>query len=164
MASGTDVVLRALGAALAGISIAFAGCMFAYGDGKVRVFGMDHLAIFAQPRGAAIIAASPPGLPPANEITVDMAATGSVAELASKARTADRPEIVAARSDRIWVRMDGKIIAFAPGEDLPRLGRIGTILPREGGWTVLDDKGAMLMTLAGPANGAALFSRKLIFD
>ncbi len=93
-----------------------------------------------------------------------MAATGSVAELAPTTQSTKRPEIVAARSDRIWLRMDGKIVAAAPGEDVPGLGRIGAILRRSGGWAVLDDKGATLLTLAGPSNGAALFSRRLIFD
>ncbi len=156
---GTDIVLRAFGTALASVSIAFAGYMLAYGGGEVRVLGMDHLAIFAQPRGPAT--AFPP--PPANAIAVDMAATGSVAELAPM-QSPKRPEIIAARGDRIWLRMEGKIVSAAPGEDVPGLGRIGAILRRSGGWTVLDDKGATLMTLAGPANGAALFSRRLIFD
>jgi hypothetical protein len=158
--SGPDIVLRAIGTALASGSIAFAGYMLAYGGGEVRVLGLDHLAIFAQPRGPAFIA--PP--PPAHGTFVDMAATGSVAEHAPKMQSASRPEIIAARNDRIWLRMDGKIVAAAPGEDVPGLGRIGAILRRSGGWIVLDDKGAPLLALAGPANGAALFSRKLIFD
>ena len=162
--SGTDIVLRALGTALASVSIVFAGYMLAYGGGEVRVLGMDHLAIFAQPRGPAIIAPSPKAPSPANEIAVDMAATGSVAEFAPKTQSTKRAEIVAARSDRIWLRMDGKIVPVALGEDVPGLGRIGAILRRGSGWTVLDDKGATMMTLAGPANGAALFSRRLIFD
>jgi hypothetical protein len=163
-ASGLDIALRALGTALASVSIAFACYMLAYGGGKVRVLGMDHLAIFAQPRGPALIASPPPAPSRADEITVDMEATGSVAELAPKTQSKERPEIVAARSDRIWLRMDGKIVAVALGDEVPGLGRIGAILRHGGGWTVLDDKGATLLTLAGPANGAALFSRRLIFD
>ena len=162
--SGPDIVLRALGTALASISIAFAGYMLAYGGGEVRVLGMGHLAIFAQPRGPALITPSPPAPSPADGLTVDMAATGSVAELAPKTQSKQRPEIVAARSDRIWLRMDGRIVAVTLGEDVPGLGRIGAILRRGGGWTVLDDRGATLLTLSGPANGAALFSRRLIFD
>ena len=52
MIFGTDVALRALGAALAGLSILFAAYMLADGGYKIRVNGMEHLAIFAQPRGA----------------------------------------------------------------------------------------------------------------
>ena len=158
--AGIDVALRAVGTALASVSIAFAGYMLAYGDGKVRVVGMEHLAIFAQPRGPAIVAPPPPG----GVTAVDMAATGSVVESAAKPQPASRPEIIAARSDRAWLRIDGKIVAIAPGESVSGLGRIGAIVRRGGGWAVLDDKGATLLTLAGPANGAALFSRRLIFD
>ena len=164
MPSGADIILRALGTALASVSIAFAGYMLAYGGGKVRVLGMDHLAIFSQPRGSSVVALPPPALPPRNEIAVDMAATGSVAESAPKTPSRERPQILAARSDRIWLRMDGKIVALAPGDAIPDLGRIGAIVSRGAEWAVLDDKGAVLMTLAAPANGAALFSRRLIFE
>jgi hypothetical protein len=157
--SETDIALRAGAAAIAGVSIAFAGYMVAYGGGKVRVLGMEHLAIFAQPRGPAIVAAAQPA-----GMTVDMAAIGSVAESTAKPQPAPRPEIIAARSDRAWLRVDGKIIAVTPEEDVSGLGRIGAIVRRGGGWEVLDDKGATLLTLPGSANGAALFSRRLIFD
>ena len=49
---GQEIALRAVGTALAGLSVAFAGYMLAYGGGTIRVNGMEHLAIFAQPRGA----------------------------------------------------------------------------------------------------------------
>jgi hypothetical protein len=163
--SGPDLSLRAFGAALAGGSIVFAGYMLAYGDGQVRILGMEHLAIFAQPRGPAITGPSPSELSPlANETAVDMAATGSVTAPAPRTQTARPLQIVAARSDRIWLRMDGKIVAVSPGEVVPGLGRIVAILRRGGEWRVLDDRGATLMTLPDPVNGAALFSRKLIFD
>ena len=158
---GADVALRAVGAALAAVSIAFAGYMLAYGGGKVRVLGMEHLAIFARPRGPTIAAPQPP---PVGVTAVDMAATGSLAETLARPQPAPGPEIVAARSDRAWLRMNGKIVAIAPGEEVSGLGRIGAIVRRGGGWAVLDDKGATLLTLPGPANGAALFSRRLIFD
>jgi hypothetical protein len=157
--SETDIVLRAGAAVTAGVSIAFAGYMLAYGGGKVRVLGMEHLAIFAQPRGPGIVAAPTPAL-----MTVDMAAIGSVAESVAKPPPAPRPELIAARSDRAWLRVNGKIIAVAPEEDVSGLGRIGAIVRRGDGWEVLDDKGATLLTLRGSANGAALFSRRLIFD
>jgi hypothetical protein len=158
---GIDVALRAVGTALASVSIAFAGYMLAYGGGEVRVVGMEHFAIFAQPRGAAIVAPQPQ---PSGVTAVDMAAIGSVGESVAKPQPASRPEVVAARSDRAWLRIDGKIVAIAPGENVSGLGRIGAIVRRGGGWTILDDKGATLLTLAGPANGAALFSRRMIFD
>jgi hypothetical protein len=54
-----DIAIRAIGTGLAGASIVFAGYMFAFGGGHVRVTGMDYLAIFAQPRGAAIAVSVP---------------------------------------------------------------------------------------------------------
>ena len=160
--AGADIALRAVGTALAGVSIAFAGYMLAYGDGQVRVLGMEHLAIFAQPRGL-IVGEPPPGTPPQAAGAVDMAETGSVADLTRRPLPA-RPGIVAARSDRVWLRIEGKIVSATPGEDVAGLGRIGAIVRRNGGWAVLDDRGTTLLTLSSSANGAALFSRKLIFD
>ena len=160
---GPDIALRAVGAALASVSIAFAGYMFAYGGGEVRVVGMEHLAIFAKPRGPSAVGTAPP--PPVSDATpVDMAATGSVPESASKPAPPSRPDIIAARADRIWLRIDRKIVSAAPGEEVPGLGRIGAIARGADGWTVRDAHGATLLRLAAPANGAALFSRKLIFD
>jgi len=156
---GADVGLRAVGAAIACVSIAFAGYMLAYGDGKVRVLGMAHLAIFAQARGPTVV--TPPHVAVA---TVDMEATGSVSETVTKPRPTPRPEIVAARSDRAWLRVDGRIIAVAPGDDVFGLGRLGAIVRHGDGWAILDDKGATLLTLSGSTNGAALFSRRLIFE
>ena len=147
-----------MGGAIASASIVFAGYMLAYGGGHVRVLGMEHLAIFAQPRGAPAYAA------PSPEAVVDMAATGSVGETVATPQAVARTEIVAARSDRVWLRVGGKVVAAAPGEDVAGLGRIGAIVRRDGGWVVLDDEGATLLTLPGSAKGAALFSRRLIFD
>ena len=49
--AGQEIVTRAVGTALASLSVAFAGYMLANGGGMIRVNGMEHLAIFAQPRG-----------------------------------------------------------------------------------------------------------------
>ena len=51
MAPAHETVIRAVGMALASTSAAFAIYMLAYGAGKTRINGMEHLAIFAQPRG-----------------------------------------------------------------------------------------------------------------
>jgi len=166
--SGPDVALRAIGVALASVSIAFACETLLYGDGKVHVTGMEHLAIFAQPRGAAIVAAPPPAAPappPSPSRTgVDMATTGSLAEADVSPAHPLRPEIVAARADRVWLRIEGKIVAATPGDTIAGLGRIGGIVLHDAVWTVIDDKGAPLLTLPARANAAALFSKKLIFD
>ena len=84
-----------------------------------------------------------------------MATTGS---LESRPQTA--PTIVAARSDRAWISLEGKIVSVAPGDDVVGLGRISAIVPQDGGWALLDDKGTALLRLAGPASGAPLFSRR----
>lgn len=157
--SGTDVTLRAIGGALAGVSIVFAGSMFLYGGGEVRVVGMEHLAIFAQPRGLTLVA---PRSAPADATSVDMNATGSVATSVAVAEPPSRPEMVAARNDRAWLKANRKIVPVAPGEDVAGLGRIGAIVRRGSRWELLDDKGATLLSLADLENGAALFSHKLI--
>ena len=160
--STLDLALRAIGATLAGVSVAFAGFMLAYGGGEVRVFGMEHLAIFAQPRGSAIV--RPPSAPPEKQAAVDMAAIGSVADLSPRPPQPLRPDIVAARSDRVWLRIDGKIVPVAPGQVVAGLGKIATIVHRDGGWAALDEKGATLLAIPDPANAARLFTRRLMFE
>jgi hypothetical protein len=162
MAPGHEVVIRALGSALAGLSMAFAIYMLAYGGGKTRIYGMEHLAIFAQPRGPGGAVAGPAPLAADGVPAVDMAATGALAP-AEAPRT--RPvEIVAAEADRVWLKIDGAIRMAVPGDVVAGLGRIGAIAPRAGGWVVLDDKGAELLSVTKGANGASLFTRRKIFE
>jgi len=166
MAPGPEIAIRAVGTALAGMSFAFAVYMLAYGGGKTRVNGLEHLAIFAQPRGSA------PGLhpaegpaPPIAGGAVDMTTTGSFGPAGGKTSPEPPPiEIVAARTDRVWLRIDGAIRAAVPGDNVAGLGHIGAIVARDGGWVVLDDKGAALLAVARGANGAALFARNRIFE
>ena len=58
----------------------------------------------------------------------------------------------------------GEIRSAGPQDEVPGVGRIGAIVRREGGWAVVDDKGTTLLTVAKEANGAPLFSRRLIFE
>jgi len=169
MAPGQEIAIRAVGTALAGMSFAFAVYMLAYGGGKTRVNGLEHLAIFAQPRSG--VGAPHPAGGSASPIVngagaVDMAATGSFAASTSAAKPEPRPiEIVAARADRVWLRIDGEIRSAAPGDSVAGLGHIGAIVARDGGWVVLDDKGGALLAVAKAANGAAaLFARERIFE
>ncbi len=104
MTPGHEIAIRAVGTALAGMSMAFAVYMLAYGGGKTRINGLEHLAIFAQPRGSAV------GAPPAKVPTpkaanagaaVDMATTGSFAAAERQCRArkaADRDRRCASRS------------------------------------------------------------------
>ena len=156
-----DIALRALGTTLAALSISFAVYMLVYGGGKMRVNGLEHLAIFAQPRGdTSVKAPDRPGRP---SPPIDPTPTGALAP-SEPAPVLAPVEIVAARADRVWLRIDGAIVAAAPGDDVPRVGRIAAILPRDGGWALVDAKGATLMAVAGRANAAPLFGRKMIFE
>jgi len=152
MAPSQEIAIRAVGTALAGMSIAFAVYMLAYGGGKTRVNGLEHLAIFAQPRGSA-------GAPhPADGLAPNLNGAGA-------AKPEPRPiEIVAARADRVWLRIDGAIRSAVPGDSVASLGHIGAIVARDGGWVVLDDKGTALLAVTKGANGAALFARDKIFE
>ena len=168
MAPGQEIAIRAVGTALAGMSIAFAVYMLAYGGGKTRINGLEHLAIFAQPRGSASAAlpAEDPAPPIADgRAAVDMATTGSFIATGGKVRPEARPvEIVAARADRVWLRIDGALRSAVPGDSVAGVGHIGAIVARDGGWALLDDKGAALLAVTKGANAAALFARKRIFE
>ena len=152
MAPGQEIAIRAVGTALAGMSMAFAIYMLAYGGGKTRINGLEHLAIFAQPRGSSGAASPAEGpAPPTADggAAVDMTTTGSFAASAGKAAPESRP---------IELR------SAVPGDSVPGVGRIGAIVARDGGWALLDDKGAALLAVTKAANGAALFARKRIFE
>jgi hypothetical protein len=160
MAPGHEIVIRALGSALAGLSMAFAIYMVVYGGGRTRINGMEHLAIFAQPRGPGGSVGGSGAPPTENGPQVDMAATGSVAAVGAKAPI----EIVAAEADRVWLKIDGAMRMAAPGDSVAGLGRIGAIVGRDGGWVLLDDKGAELLAVSKATNGASLFTRRKIFE
>jgi hypothetical protein len=165
MAPAHETVIRAVGMALASLSAAFAIYMLAYGAGKTRINGMEHLAIFAQPRGAGNVVRNP--APPSADAAgaVDMAATGSLTASAGQAGPEARPvEIVAAEADRVWLKIDGAIRMAAPGETVAGLGRIGAIVARNDGWVLLDEKGKELVAVTKGANGASLFGRRRIFE
>jgi|ERR1700733_2738548 len=160
MVPAHETVIRAVGMALASLSAAFAMYMLAYGGGKARINGMEHLAIFAQPRGRGGAVRGP--TPPETDAStpVDMAATGSLASAVGA-----RPvEIIAAQADRVWLKIDGGIRTASPGDNVAGLGRIGAIVARNGGWVLLDDKGTERLGVAKGANGASLFTRKRIFE
>jgi hypothetical protein len=159
IASEPEMWLRALGTALAGLSVAFAGYMLAYGEGKVRVNGMEHLAIFAQPRGSA---GASDDFHPSSPFA---AAGGPSADEGSKGSPpAQRAAIVAARPDRVWLMVGGVIRSVGPRDDVPGIGRINAIVRRDDGWALVDDKGATLLAGSKGANGAALLSHRMIFD
>ena len=96
---------------------------------------------------------------------LDMAATATIAASDPKPTQGPRPaEIVAAEAGRVWLRIDGALRSAVPGDTVTGVGRIGAIVARNGGWALLDDKGATLLTVAKGANGAPIFARKMIFE
>jgi hypothetical protein len=110
MAPGQEIAIRALGTALAGLSLATAIHMLAYSGAK-RVNGAEYVAISAELRGQTV--ETSPVKPPATPV-IDIATTGSL-PAAGKPALHPRPaEIVAARADRVWLRIDGAIRAAAP--------------------------------------------------
>jgi len=159
-----DIALRALATALAGMSIAFAAYMLAHGGGRLRVNGVEYLAIFAQPRGAPAAPAKAPESSP-KAVPIDLEATGSVAAAGHELAAAPSPvTIVAARPDKVWFRIGGRIVAAGPGDDVARVGHLAAIVARDGGWAVLGDKGETLMAVSKGSNAAPLFARKLMFQ
>ena len=163
MAPAHETVIRAVGMTLASLSMGFAMYMLAYGGGKTRINGMEHLAIFAQPRGPRNVVGN--AAPADATSQVDMEATGSVAVSMGPAGLTSPPvEIVAAEADRVWLKIDGAIRTATPGETVPGLGRIGAIVAHDGGWALLDDNGKALLAVAKGANGASLFTRGRIFE
>src|SRR3984957_18554356 len=133
MAPAHETVIRAVGMTLPSLSAAFAMYMLAYGAGKTRINGMEHLAIFAQPRGPGNVVHDP-ALPSTDAAaSVDMAATGSVAASAGLAAPPRPVEIVAAEADRVWLKIGGEIRVAVPGESVAGLGRGGAVGARNAG-------------------------------
>jgi hypothetical protein len=161
--TGPEIWVRAVGTALAGASVVFAGYMVAYGGGTIRVNGMEHLAIFAQPRGAATSGMSQIVRSPATEPSEPF--TGSTASReADESPVMPPAKIVAARPGRVWLMVGGAIRSAGPSDEVPGVGRISAIVQRDGGWALLDDKGTTLLSVANEANGAQLFGRSRIFE
>jgi len=161
-APGPDIWVRAIGTAIAAASVVFAGYMLAFGGGKVRVNGIEHLAIFAQPRGDSTSGVTEVAQIQENDVS-DTGASPNSDRYNGAVHAPEPTRIVAARSDRVWLIIGGKIRSASPRSDVPGVGRIGAIVRRDGGWALLDDNGTTLLTVAKEANGAQLFSRSLIF-
>jgi len=162
---GPEITLRAVGAALAGLSLAFAVYMLCCGGDRIRINGVEHLAIFAQPREGLGVAAKAPVLPALDDQKwPDMTATGSVDPRGQRSGAPRAVDVVGARADRLLVRIHGVIRTAFPGDDVPELGRIAAIVQRGDAWAVVGVKGETLLTIPNRSNGSPLFDRKRIFD
>jgi len=172
-ASIADIALVGAGVAAASASLAFAILMMAAEGGAPRVNGLEYLAIFAQPNGAAkpesagMMAETRQGVRFADQ-RIDPLPTGSINKGGAIAPIRDDGfHIIGGRSDLVWIRRGQTISAVRPGDIIDGLGRVGSIVRRGGNWVLLDSSGVTL-----PANGASAFagdapsrlSRSLIFD
>jgi hypothetical protein len=94
MAPGQEIAIRAVGTALAGLSLAAAVQMLAYGGAMTRVDGAERVAMFAEAREQSVKAS--PREPPATPI-IDMATTGSLPAAGKPAWRSPPAEIGAAK-------------------------------------------------------------------
>ena len=120
------------------------------GDHDPKIAGMEYLSIFAQPNRHSGVDVTPLGaLPhPAPEQAVGYAMVGAQAHFA-------------------WLREGNRIFAVTPGDDVPRLGHVAAIAPREGRWALLSTSGDVLLIggasdIAG--SGGARFDKRMIFN
>lgn len=155
------------GITMATCSIAFAGFMIAFRD-RPRVFGMEHLAIFAQPNRSTRIVRNHlqnpdnrVGLPEA----VDTTPTGSIPSK-DVPIAADGYEVIGASSSRAWLKSGDTILTVSIGQRLSGIGLVKSIVKRDGAWRLLDDNGNELRSKvdAGPTTPSHPAGKNLIFE
>ncbi|MDE3176275.1 MAG: hypothetical protein KGM15_09260 [Pseudomonadota bacterium] len=158
LAAARVVDLALIGASVftAASAVGFAGYMTLTGVGKPMIFGMDHLAIFAQPshpHRAEAAKFGPPDTNPIGALPHDKDHVSGYTLVGAQARFA-------------WLREGNRIFAVRPGEEVPRLGRVAAIEQREGRWTLVDEKGAAMIVSALVdimPTGGVRFGKKMIF-
>ncbi len=169
-----DFALVGAGVAMAVGSIVFAGAMFLQYDHEPRINGLQYLAIFAKPRGSSrpALAESPPVAAASRRVAddaLDMAPTGSIAHgAADESAAAESYRIVAVEPGMAWLSNGSETRVVKPGEVAPGLGRVASIVKRNGRWALLDESGATLLTSDAPqakglGNGHEPFARRMIF-
>ena len=169
-----DLALVGAGMAMAVGSIVFAGAMLLQADHEPRVNGLQYLAIFAKPRGSSrpALAESPPVAAANRRVAddaLDMAPTGSIARGAAGGSTpAEGYRLVAVEPGMAWLSNGSEMRVVKPGEVAPGLGRVASIVKRDGRWALIDELGATLLTSdASETNGLGdrgePFARRMIF-
>ena len=158
LAAARVIDLALIGASVftAAGAVGFAGYMTLTGVGAPMIFGMDHLAIFAQP--SHLHHAEPPKFGP-----VDMNAIGAIPH---EKDHVGGYALVGAQARFAWLREGNRIFAVRPGEDVPRLGRIAAIEQRDGRWTLVDENGAPMIISAIPdlaPSAGGRFDKRMIF-
>jgi hypothetical protein len=138
-------------------AVGFAGYETMVSDHRPQINGMQYLAIFAQPSHHL---ASPDGA----KAPLDMDPVGALPRAAPV--EANGYSLVGAQSRFAWLREGNRIFAVNPGDDVPRLGRVASIEPREGRWALIGPKGDVLIVGAPVDIGepsAGRFDKRMIF-
>lgn len=148
-AGTVDKWLGAVGLGLAFCSVVFAAVMVA-DRGKPKVFGLEHLAIFAQPNKSVRVAQreQTPQQAPAISASaqLDTEPVGSIARDGSvRTGAGARYDLISAQSDLVWLKRGDALVAAAPGQTLPGLGLIASIEKRNGAWILLGANGEELL-------------------
>jgi len=162
-----DIALISTGVAAAAGSALFAGVMVMRGDHNPPINGQEYLSVFAAPKGSvspsadSTEVADTPGAQPG----IDLSPLGAI----NLPSTIDRGDytLVSARSDLAWVRAGSNIFAVHPGDTLPNLGKVSAIIWGGGHWTVVSDRGEILLVSGDggeTANPKSSFVRPLIID
>jgi hypothetical protein len=165
LATAIDVALVGSSLAAAAGSVEFAGAMIARGQHDPDVNGLKYLAIFAQPRGSAKPAADPTPLPDETP-GLDLTPVGSLR--AAPTGAGGDYQLVGADGRHAWLRQGSQIFGVGPGDDISGLGRIASIVRRDGRWTLYGEAGEALLSSGAPQGRAAAparkpFSRGMIF-
>lgn len=147
---------------------AFASFMISH-RGRPRIYGMEHLAIFAQPnRSIRFAQADAPRKDdaPSDLRPIDPTPTGSIASPeTSQAFQARDYEIIAGKANLVWLKRGDTILAVTIGQDVPGLGRIASIKMRNGAWRLLDADGKELLAEVENAERVrAPQTKRLMFD
>jgi hypothetical protein len=155
---GVDIALVGGSLATAAGAVTFAAYMMMRNDGSPLINGVQYLAIFAQPSHPNRVDDAP------EHGGLDMSPVGAIS--AKGDGQVAGYQLVGAQQSFAWVREGARIFAVHPGDDVPRLGRVDAIELRDGRWTLVDEKGATLITSAlsevAPSAGGR-FDKGMIF-
>ncbi len=137
-------------------AVAFAGYETLINDHMPKVNGMQYLAIFAQPNSHTNAAQG--------EAALDMAPVGALSRAAPE-QTAGY-SLTGAQPGLAWLREGDRFFAVSPGDEVPRLGRVAAIEPRDGRWALIGERGETLIAgaaveIADPTGGR--FDKRMIF-
>ncbi len=169
-----DIALVGAGMAMAAGSVVFAATMLLQNNHEPRVNGLQYLAIFAKPRGAPrpALAESAPVAAASRRVAddgLDMAPTGSIARNpAGGTLPAPGYRLVVVGPSMAWLSNGTQMRVVKPGEDVPGLGRVASIVKRDGRWALIDESGATLLAsetaeTKGPGNRGEPFARRMFF-